>query len=464
MSKQLAMTQNFVRENIDKKCLEDWVLPDGYLRYKTYREEDDELYDKEIDTFNYTVFRGYHWFTLAFRSNTIYDLYRVFDDEWNLVVETEDEVVELPSRFDLKNFGEVKGYRKDWENYIQNSTSIRELKLPSRNGRMSSESYKLSVVVPLYQSELFMCRTIDSILSSSLSDIELILIDDWSSDKSYEIAKRYEKEYGCVVAHHQENQGVSVTRNLWLELAQWEYIAFCDNDDIVHPYMYEILYKTCKDEDTDIAICPALIRKDIEDKERYLTCSAKPEKTVIYSFEDMVKYRGTKGNIFWVAVWNKIVKTETAKKAKFPTGYTWPWVLYEDVAYTSSLYSYIDKFAYCREAIYTWDKRKQKTVWTASTWHQKEDNEYVWKMFIYWFSYALYNKSWKHLEAHDYTHFKRLIESYDKFDRPSPLRTYWDEKLKELIISQKLNKNKLIMADEHLKEVIDRFILDSVKI
>ena len=455
MSKQLAMTQNFVRENIDKKCLDDWVLPDGYLRYKS-SEDKEELYDKEIDTFDYTVFRGYHWLTLAFRTDTIYDLYRVFDDEWNLVVETEDEVVELPSRFSMKNFGEVRGYRKEWEDYIQNSVSIREIRLPSRNGGMSSESYKLSVVVPLYQSELFMCRTIDSILSSSLSDIELILIDDWSSDKSYEIAKRYEKEYGCVVAHHQENQGVSVTRNLWLELAQWEYIAFCDNDDIVHPYMYEILYKTCKDEDTDIAICPALIRKDIEDKERYLTCSAKPEKTVIYSFEDMVKYRGTKGNIFWVAVWNKIVKTEVARLAKFPTGYTWPWVLYEDVAYTSSLYSYIDKFAYCREAIYTRDKRKQKTVWTASTRHQKEDNEYVRKMFIYWFSYALYNKSWKHTEAHDYTHFKRLIESYDKFDRPSPLRTYWDEKLKELVNSQKLYDNKLIMADDHLREVVER--------
>ena len=446
--RQLVMTQNFVRENIDKKCLDDWALPDGYLRYKTYREEDDELYDKEIDTFNYTVFRGYHWFTLAFRSNTIYDLYRVFDDEWNLVVETEDEVVELPSRFDLKNFGEVKGYRKDWEKYIQTSTS--------RNGSMSSESYKLSIVVPLYQSELFMCRTIDSILSSSLSDIELILIDDWSSDKSYEIAKRYEKEYGCVVAHHQKNQGVSVTRNLGLELAQWEYIAFCDNDDIVHPYMYEILYKTCKDKNTDIAICPALIRKDVLDKERYLTCSARPEKTVVYSFKEMVENRGTTWNIFWVAVWNKIVKTDVAKLAKFPTGYTWPWVLYEDVAYTSSLYSYIDRFAYCKDAIYTWDKRKQKTVGTASTWHQKEDNEYVRKMFIYWFSYALYNKSWKHLEAHDYTHFKRLIESYDKFNTPSVLKTYWDEKLKELINSQKLYDNKLIMAEDHLAEIINK--------
>ena len=461
---QLAMTQNFVWENIDKKCLEDWALPDGYLRYKTYREEDDELYDRAIDTFNYTVFKGYHWYTLAFRTKSIHDLYRVFDDELNLIVETEDEVVELPNWYNPKKWISIKAYRKEWDNYIQEATGIREEKLPSRKGGMMSESYKLSVVIPLYQSELFMCRTIDSILSSSLSDIELILIDDGSSDKSFEIAKRYAINYGCVAATHKENQGVSIARNLWLDLAQWEYIAFCDNDDIVHPFMYEKLYNTCKEQNTDIAICPALIRKDIEDKERYLTCSAKPERTVVYTFEEMVQNRGTKWNIFWVAVWNKIVKTEVARKAKFPTDYTGPWVLYEDVAYTSSLYSYIDRFAHCKDAIYTRDKRKQKTVWTASTRHQKEDNEYVWKMFIYWFTYWLYNKSWKHLEAHDYTHFKRLIESYDKFDRPSPLRTYWDEKLKELIISQKLNKNKLIMADEHLKEVIDRFILSNIKV
>jgi hypothetical protein len=75
-------------------------------------------------------------------------------------------------------------------------------------------------------------------------------------------------------------------------------------------------------------------------------------------------------------------------------------------------------------------------------------------MFIYGFSYALYHKSDKHTEAHDYTHFKRLIESYDKFDRPSPLRSYWDLKLREIITDQKLNQNKRIMADEHLNKVI----------
>ena len=324
--------------------------------------------------------------------------------------------------------------------------------------RQWSKKYKLSVVVPLYNSELFMCRTIDSILSSSLDDIELILIDDWSTDNTREIAKRYADNYWCVKAVHQENKWVSVTRNRWMDMASWEYLAFCDNDDIVHPFMYHYLYDTCKEQWTDIAICPALIRNDINKHELYLTCSAREERTVVYTFEELVKNRGTKGNIFRVAVWNKIVKTEVARKAQFPTGYTWPWILYEDVAYTSSLYSYIDKFAYCKDALYTWDKRKQKTVWTASTWHQKEDNEYVWKMFIYSFSYALYNKSWKHLEAHDYTHFKRLIEAYDKFNTPSPLRTHWDIKLRELITSQKLNENKMIMWDKHLAQIVNRFI------
>ncbi len=443
----MAMTQNFVRVATDE------VDDKKYLRYKESPEEDKKD-DKLLNLFDYTIFKGYHGYTLACRTESIYDLYRVYDKDWNIILETEDEVVELPERYTPDELMEIRAYEKKDGKYIREWVGNCEVKIPSRRGGMSSESYKLSVIVPLYNSELFMCRTIDSILSSSTGDIELILIDDGSSDNSYEIAKRYADNYGCVVAHHQENKGVSFARNLWLELAQWEYIAFCDNDDIIHPFMYERLYNTCKEQKTDIAICPALIRKDIEDKEFYLTCSANPDRTVVYTFEEMVQNRGTKLNIFRVAVWNKIVKAETAKLIRFPTDYAWPWILYEDVAYTSSLYSYIDKFAHCKDALYTRDKRKQKTVWTASTRHQKEDNEYVWKMFIYAYTYCFYNQSGKHREAHNYTHFKRLIESYDKFDRPSPLKFYRDMKLRELVENQKLYDNKLIMADEHLEKIV----------
>lgn len=438
----MALTQNFVRVATKEVG--------NYLDHKTipYPKKPDPLFDCNLEGFSMGLFNWYHWSTLSFRTDEMYDLFRVYDGD-ELVLETEDVVVECPSWFTPNNQTHVFAYKGDKAVAEWNfSTPI-----PPRDRK---KNYKLSVVVPLYKWELFMCRTIDSILSSTLEDIELILIDDGSPDKSYDIAQRYAENYWCVRAVTQENQGVSITRNEWLKLATWEYMAFCDGDDVVHPDMYRKLYKACKDNKSDIAIAQTLIRKGMWDKEFYLQCSARPEDIVVYDFDEMFKNRGSKGNIFFVAVWNKIVKTEVARMAKFPTEYTWPWVLYEDVAYTWSLYSYIDKFVFVRDAYYTWDKRKQKTVWTASTWHSKYDNEYVWKMFIYGFSYMLYNKSWKHLERHDYTHFKRLIESYDKFDRPSPLRTYWDEKLKELVNSQKLYDNKLIMANDHLKEVVER--------
>lgn len=444
--KQMAMTQNFVRIATDDT--------DGdYLEYKKF-EEGKVIKAAEIEKFFITSFEWYHWITLAFRTKGIYDLYRVYDADWNIILETEDPVVEVPKDSKIPHI--VKAYDRYWEDkLIQLWESSFAVDLPSRE---YSRYYNLSVVVPLYNSELFMCRTIDSILSSSLEDIELILINDGSTDKSLEIARWYEKNYWCVVVRDQKNKWVAVTRNRWLDIASGEYIAFCDNDDIIHPFMYDRLYATCKSQNTEIAIAQTLIRKFPNVKEWYLSCSAREEDTVVYTFDEMMEKRSTKANIFFVAVWNKIVKTEVARLAQFPEWYGWPWVLYEDVAYTWSLYSYIDKFAYCRDAIYTWDKRKQQTVGTASTWHKACDNEYVWKMFIYGFSWMLYHKSWKHLEWHDYSHFKRLTESYKKFNTPSPMRNYWDMELKKLITSQKLNENKLIMNDPELKQIVNRFI------
>lgn len=439
---QMAMTQNFV-----------WIATDDtesdYLEFRQFKEEK-IIKAEEQERFDYTLLKGYHWTTLACRTHGLYDIYRVFD-KWNLIAESEDPVIELPcTPKDLV----IKCYDRFWEDkLIQLWISKEQIDLPPRE---KSTSYKLSVVVPLYNSELFMCRTIDSILSSSLEDIELILINDWSTDKSLEIAKRYADNYSCVVVRDQENKWVAITRNRWLDLCNWEYMAFCDNDDIIHPYMYERLFQTCKSEWTDVAIAQTLIRNHPWIKEWYLSCSAREENIVVYDFDEMMEHRSTKANIFFVAVWNKIVKTDVARLARFPEWYGWPWVLYEDVAYTWSLYSYIDKFAYNREAIYTWDKRKQHTVGTASTWHKACDNEYVWKMFIYWFSWMLYHKSWKHLQWHDYSHFKRLIESYKKFNTPSPMRTYWDMELQKLIRSQNLKDNKLIMEDKELSEIVNR--------
>ena len=147
-----------------------------------------------------------------------------------------------------------------------------------------------------------------------------------------------------------------------MSLAKGKYLGFVDNDDIVHPFMYEKLYETCEIAKTDISIATTVIRNNINEKELYLSMPKKKERIVTYTFDELIHNKNNKDNMYFVAVWNKIVKTTVARKVQFPTEYPGKLVMYEDVAYTPTLYSFIDKFALCKDAYYIWDKRKQKTV------------------------------------------------------------------------------------------------------
>ena len=81
-----------------------------------------------------------------------------------------------------------------------------------------------------------------------------------------------------------------------MDIATGEYLAFCDADDIIHPYMYERLYNACKKNQTDIAIASILIRNQPEVKE----WSLKLDKDVVYTFDEMMEKKNTKENIYFV--------------------------------------------------------------------------------------------------------------------------------------------------------------------
>lgn len=92
----------------------------------------------------------------------------------------------------------------------------------------------LSVIVPVYNVEKYLSRCIDSILSQTFTDFELILVDDGSPDRCGEICDEYAKKDDRIIVIHQENKGVSAARNRGLCIAQGEYITFCDSDDFVY--------------------------------------------------------------------------------------------------------------------------------------------------------------------------------------------------------------------------------------
>lgn len=101
----------------------------------------------------------------------------------------------------------------------------------------------VSVIVPVYNTEKYLKACVDSILSQTHKDLQVILIDDGSTDKSGEICDSYQEKDSRVIVKHTENMGVSHARNVGLNCATGDYIAFVDSDDTIKPDMYETLLR-----------------------------------------------------------------------------------------------------------------------------------------------------------------------------------------------------------------------------
>ena len=103
---------------------------------------------------------------------------------------------------------------------------------------------KVSVIVPIFNAEKYMKKCIDSILSQTLKNIEIILVNDGSSDNSANIAKEYSRLDKRVRVIHQNNSGPSVARNMGISIARGKYVGFVDSDDYIEKTMYEELFKS----------------------------------------------------------------------------------------------------------------------------------------------------------------------------------------------------------------------------
>ncbi len=117
-------------------------------------------------------------------------------------------------------------------------------------------AHKVSVIVPVWNTEQYLRQCLDSILSQSLTDIEIIVVDDGSPDNSWSIIDEYIKKFPNIVkGFRKENGGQGSARNLGLELADGEFISFVDSDDFLDKNMLEEMYQQAKENGDDIVIC-----------------------------------------------------------------------------------------------------------------------------------------------------------------------------------------------------------------
>ena len=113
---------------------------------------------------------------------------------------------------------------------------------------------RLSIVVPVYNTEKYIKRCIDSIVNQTLKDIEIIIVDDGSKENCANFCDKISKTDSRIKVVHKKNGGLGFARNSGIDIATGEYIGFVDSDDYIEPIMYETLYNAAKKHNADLAV------------------------------------------------------------------------------------------------------------------------------------------------------------------------------------------------------------------
>lgn len=186
---------------------------------------------------------------------------------------------------------------------------------------------KVSIIVPFYNVENYIEKCLQSLVNQTLEDIEILLVNDGSKDKTEAIAKQFVEKYpNKIIYLEKENGGLSDARNYAIPHAKGEYIAFLDSDDYVEINMYEEMYNKAKKEDLDYVECDFLWEY--------------PDKTL----ESKGKQYSNRKEMFIhtrVVAWNKLIKREIVQDnhLEFPKGYR-----YEDVEFFYKLLPFIHHY------------------------------------------------------------------------------------------------------------------------
>lgn len=177
----------------------------------------------------------------------------------------------------------------------------------------------LSVIVPVYNVEKYLCRCLDSIIAQDYSPMEIILVDDGSPDNCGAICDEYTQKYKFIKNIHKENGGLSSARNAGLDVAKGEYISFIDSDDSILPGMYSEMIHKLEGNNLDMISCEPQIIKNGKIKKKHVNGSL-----VIYNTrEGVIDCLANNGSF----VASKIYRRTAIGNIRFPEGR-----VYEDVA------------------------------------------------------------------------------------------------------------------------------------
>lgn len=214
---------------------------------------------------------------------------------------------------------------------------------------------KVSIIVPVYNVEKYLRKCLDSLVNQTLKDIEIICINDGSTDDSLNVLQEYASGHLNVIVIDQENQGVSIARNNGINKAQGDYIGFVDPDDWVEPDMFKILYEKAVKTGVDIVECDykMVFENSTKIKNRTLFGSLHTWKKFPIACGKIFDWKYVKTQVFnglRCMVWNRLYK----RSLIFDNNLTFPDGKCEDYPFSLDTVLSAKSIVYCPKTLYNY--------------------------------------------------------------------------------------------------------------
>ncbi len=303
----------------------------------------------------------------------------------------------------------------------------------------NNNNIKISVIVPVYNVEKFVEECVQSIINQTLTDIEIILINDNSKDNSNEICKELLKKDSRISLYQSEGKGVSKARNIGISVAKGEWISFVDSDDWLEENMMEELYNVACKGKSDIIMCDSYINKGEEQtinefyyEEKIIAGKEKEELQIqaVVPIEGHYKPQGIPCGVPWAKLYNKefILKNNLKYKTNLPRR--------QDMIFNLEAFEKTNEINYIQKKLYHYRKNEGSKVNRFEPNVCYEYNNILTELENFMNEYnknELLNKSYKKIVMEYY-------RAYKKFYFHNQNKKTTDEKLE--IYDQNLNKKE----------------------
>lgn len=310
---------------------------------------------------------------------------------------------------------------------------------------------KISVIIPVYNTERYLDKCLTSVINQSFKDIEIILINDGSTDNSYKICQEYVKKDSRIILVNQKNKGQGFARNLGIKLAKSPYLAFIDSDDFISPLMLEKLYLKILEDNSDIVKCSyTRVLKDGSSTNEN-SKPLNPNKKELFKTLLSIDYL----SLFPDGLYKKelFIKNNLFFKK----------MVYEDAELALKLIYYSKKISYIDNILYFWRKTDNSTSRSISN-KQIDDIFKLCKLTYKFLKKKKLHKKYKfEFLQRCFYYQNRIIDkiiSYGKDDKEKYLK-YFDKKVsKNKFFSKKyINIVKLPKKDYYVNYILKKAYL-----